>query len=85
MPYVSESLVVPQDGKIVALIYPNLAALDHDGIGKERLNPIMQQNIEQLNQQIPSYAKVSSFKINQEEFEKTPKHSIKRYIYSSGD
>lgn len=85
MPYVSESLVVPQDGKIVALIYPNLAALDRDGIGKERLNPIMQQNIEQLNQQIPSYAKVSSFKINQEEFEKTPKHSIKRYIYSSGD
>ncbi len=81
LPYVAESLIISQGGKLIALIHPDWEMLDKNGIQPTQLDELMQQNINQLNKEIPAYAKVTSFKLYEEEFEKTPKRSIKRYLY----
>ncbi|MBD5237383.1 MAG: long-chain fatty acid--CoA ligase [Bacteroidales bacterium] len=82
LPYVNESLIIEKDGQIVALIHPDFDAALKDGKDREKLEKVMQQNIELLNKDIPAYSKVKDFKIFDEEFEKTPKRSIKRFLYS---
>lgn len=82
LPYVAESLVVLRDEKLIALIHPDLELMDKEGVSLQEIRPIMQQNITLLNQDLPAYCKLSSFQIFQDEFEKTPKHSIKRFLYS---
>ena len=81
MPYVSESLAVDEDHKIVALIYPDFENARKQGMTDAEINDIMQQNINQLNNELPAYSRIARFRIFHEEFEKTPKHSIKRYLY----
>ncbi len=81
MPYVAESIVVDKDGKLVALIYPDFEALDREGITQEEIEAKMEENRVALNPLLPSYSQISSTKIYFEEFEKTPKRSIKRYLY----
>lgn len=81
MPYVAESLVVENDGKLIALIHPDYDAASLQGVSLSKLEPIMQDNIEKLNHELPGYSQIVSYKIYQEEFEKTPKRSIKRYLY----
>lgn len=81
MPYVAESLVVENDGKLIALIHPDYDAASLQGVSLSKLEPIMQDNIEKLNHKLPGYSQIASYKIYQEEFEKTPKRSIKRYLY----
>ncbi|MDR2389789.1 MAG: AMP-binding protein [Tannerellaceae bacterium] len=81
MPYISESLIIYQEGKLVALIHPDLDNIEHDKIEDREIERLMQENIEQLNKKLPLYSKVNSFKLYSEEFEKTPKRSIKRYLY----
>lgn len=81
LPYVAESLVVDQAGKLVALIFPDLDAAAKNGVGHEAISGKMEENIRQLNTQLPAYSRVSDFKLQSEEFEKTPKRSIKRYLY----
>ncbi len=81
MPYVAESIVVDKDGKLVALIYPDLDALDREGISHDEIEAKMEENRVALNPLLPSYSQISSTKIYFEEFEKTPKRSIKRYLY----
>lgn len=81
LPYVSESIVVERDGRLVALIYPDLEAAKHQNVSEADLNDIMKANISTLNQQLPAYSHVADFKLRDEEFEKTPKRSIKRYLY----
>ena len=81
MPYVAESLVVENDGKLIALIHPDYDAASLQGVSLSKLEPIMQDNIEKLNHELPGYSQIASYKIYQEEFEKTPKRSIKRYLY----
>lgn len=86
LPYVSESIIISQAGKIVALIYPDWEQVDKAGINHaSEIEEIMQKNIDQLNLEIPYYSKVSCFKLYQEEFEKTPKRSIKRYLYQPAE
>lgn len=85
MLYVAESLVISQGGKLVALIYPDWEQVDKAGIQHSEIEGLMQQNINQLNNEMPSYSKVSCFKLYQEEFEKTPKRSIKRYLYQPAE
>ncbi len=85
MLYVAESLVISQGGKIVALIYPDWEQVDKAGIHHTEIELLMQQNIDQLNAEMPAYSKVSHFKLYQEEFEKTPKRSIKRYLYQPAE
>ena len=81
MNYVSESIVISQEGKLVALIYPDFEQLDKEHIDHTAIDHLMQANIDELNKSFPYYCKVSSFRLYQEEFEKTPKHSIRRYLY----
>ncbi len=81
MPYVAESLVVENDGKLIALIHPDYDAASLQGVSSSKLEPIMQDNIEKLNHELPGYSQIASYKIYQEEFDKTPKRSIKRYLY----
>lgn len=82
LPYVAESLVVSRDGKLVALVYPDMDAVSHENIGEQQLEQIMADNLKTLNGAMPAYSQVSEIKILHEEFEKTPKRSIKRYLYS---
>ncbi len=81
MPYVAESVVIEQDGKIVALIYPDFENAEKQGISSDIIEQKMQENISILNPQLPAYSQISKVKIHYEEFEKTPKRSIKRYLY----
>ncbi len=81
MPYVLESLVIDDEGKMTALIVPDMEAVAKDGISSDELMAKMQENIDIVNGEMPNYSKISGFKLMPEEFEKTPKRSIKRYIY----
>jgi long-chain acyl-CoA synthetase len=85
MPYVAESLIIHQDSKLIALIYPDWEKADSDKLDHNNIEKLMEQNITDLNNKVPAYSKVNSFKLYQEEFEKTPKRSIKRYLYQAGD
>ena len=81
MPYVSESLIIEKEGKLIALIYPDFELLNSEKISDEKLPELMTANLKELNQQLPAYSQVSTFKLYNEEFEKTPKRSIKRFLY----
>ncbi len=81
MPYVSESLIVQQGDRLIALIYPDWELIDKEEINHPQVEQMMEQNISVLNHELPSYSQISKFKIHQEEFEKTPKRSLKRYMY----
>lgn len=85
MPYVAESLIISQGGKLVALICPDWQEADKEGIQHEEIEKYMQENIKQLNEAMPSYSQIACFKLYQEEFEKTPKRSIKRYLYQPAE
>jgi long-chain acyl-CoA synthetase len=81
MPYVAESIIIGNDGRLTALIYPDIENAGKQGIAEGELQKIMQENISALNKELPSYSQISGLKIFHEEFEKTPKRSIKRYLY----
>ena len=85
MAYVAESLIVSQNGKLVALIYPDWEQVDKQGIDHNKIEILMQENIKDLNELLPGYSKISGIKMYQEEFEKTPKRSIKRYLYQPAE
>ena len=79
MPMVSESLIVEREGRLVALIYP-----DKDEVvdfSPEELRDVMEQNRTELNQRLPHYSRIAEIVLQEEEFAKTPKKSIKRYLY----
>lgn len=82
MPYVGESLVIASDdNKLVALIYPDIENATREHLSESEINDIMSQNIKQLNTELPAYSQITKMRILNEEFEKTPKRSIKRYLY----
>ena len=81
LPYVTESIVVQRDNKLVGLVFPDYDEAKIAGLNDEGIRLVMNENLNELNQQIPAYAKVSAIEIQQNEFEKTPKKSIKRYLY----
>ena len=81
MPMVIESIVVQRGEKLVALVYPDYEEAKTIGINEMEIKNTMEQNRKSLNEVLPSYAKLSDVEIHKEEFEKTPKKSIKRYIY----
>ncbi len=85
MLYVAESLIISQGGKLVALIYPDWEQVDKAGIQHSEIEKLMQTNIDQVNEKMPNYSKITCFKLYQEEFEKTPKRSIKRYLYQPAE
>mgnify|MGYP000201167315 FL=1 len=81
MPYVSESIIVLQHEKLVALIYPDFDDAFAHGLQQADIQKVMEQNRIELNQQLPNYSQISKIKIHFEEFEKTAKKSIKRFMY----
>ena len=81
MTMVNESLVLQKEDKLVALVYPDFDEANSMGFTKEDLENIMEQNRLEINSIMPSYCKLSAILIHEEEFEKTPKKSIKRYLY----
>ncbi len=81
LPYVNEALVIDESGSLVALVHPDFDAALTQGIEREGLEEIMAQNLSALNDELPAYSKVKRIKIMEEEFEKTPKRSIKRFLY----
>ena len=82
MPMVSESVVVQREAKLVGLVYPDFDEAKAMGFTREDLNNIMEQNRQELNAILPAYSKLSAIQIHDEEFSKTPKKSIKRYLYT---
>lgn len=84
LPYVTESIVIQKDDKLVALIYPDFEEAAAQGIvSEEDITRVMEENRTTLNTLIPGYCQVSRIKIFHEEFEKTPKRSIKRFLYQN--
>ena len=78
---VNESVVVQRGDKLVALVYPDLEEAQSMGMNMEEINKLMLQNLQALNNTLPNYCKISTIEVKEEEFEKTPKKSIKRYLY----
>ena len=83
MPYVMESLVVENNGKLIALVCPDYEAVDAEGVDHDQLEVLMEENRKLLNSAVASYEGVTKIKLYPHEFEKTPKKSIKRYLYSA--
>ena len=80
MPMVSECIVVQRGDKLVALVYPDKDELV--SFTREELEGIMDQNRQELNKQLPVYCRIQAIELQEEEFAKTPKKSIKRYLYN---
>jgi long-chain acyl-CoA synthetase len=78
---VMESLILDRNHKLVALIYPDAEAMEKAGIARENLPEILKKYIDDLNREVPKYMQVIDFEIRETEFEKTPKRSIKRFLY----
>ena len=81
--YVSESIIADKNGKLIALICPDWAQIDAAGIDHDTIDALIKENLKLLNAELPSYSQISGHKLYQEEFEKTPKRSIKRYLYTA--
>jgi long-chain acyl-CoA synthetase len=81
MLYISESLVVDRDHKLIALVYPDYDAMDRDGITRDKLPAHMETVKKEINTLVAPYERISSIEIMVNEFEKTPKRSIKRFLY----
>lgn len=81
MPYVGESLVIEDGDKLVALVYPDQELRDRENLTQEQILEKLNEGLKVLNKELPNYCKISSIELAPEEFEKTPKRSIKRYLY----
>ena len=81
MAMVIESIVVQRDSKLVGLVFPDYEEAKKLNMSKEDLKEIMEQNRQELNNILPVYSKLTDIELHEEEFQKTPKKSIKRYLY----
>ncbi|NCC09444.1 MAG: long-chain fatty acid--CoA ligase [Bacteroidia bacterium] len=81
MPYVAESIIVQQNEKLVGLVYPDFDEAFANGLKNEDIERVMEENRVTLNASLPAFCQLSKMKIYPEEFEKTPKKSIKRFLY----
>ncbi len=80
--YIVESVVIPVDNKLIALVYPDFEMMKRDNISEEQLNEILDKTRKEVNERLPEFMAVSKFRIHPEEFAKTPKRSIKRFLYT---
>lgn len=81
MTFAMESVVVQRDGKLVGLVHPDFDEVQAMGLSRDDLQSLMEENRVQVNANLPVYCKIAAIEILDEEFEKTPKKSIKRYLY----
>ncbi|MGE5419483.1 MAG: AMP-binding protein [Chloroflexota bacterium] len=80
--YVVESVVVQENDKLVALVYPDFEMMKQNNISEEQLQEILDNYKKEVNERLPDFMNVSKFRIHKEEFAKTPKRSIKRFLYT---
>lgn len=83
LPFVMESVVIEKNGKLVGLVYPDYDSVDGTGISHQDLSAVMEQNRIELNKLLAPYEHVAQLQLYPTEFEKTPKKSIKRYLYGN--
>ena len=81
MTFAMESVVVQRDGKLVGLVHPDFDEVQAMGLSRDDLQSLMEENRVQVKANLPVYCKIAAIEIHDEEFEKTPKKSIKRYLY----
>ena len=81
MPFVNESLIILIDSKLVALVYPDSDEAFAQGLNRQQLEDAIEANRVELNKILPAYSQITSVKLYPEEFEKTAKKSIKRFLY----
>jgi len=81
LPYVVESLVIEEESALTALIYPDLRKASSDGYTIDSLKPYLDECIKKVNEELPNYSRIKKIEILPEDFERTPKRSIKRYLY----
>jgi long-chain acyl-CoA synthetase len=80
--YIIESVVISEDNKLIGLIFPDYEMMKRDNISEEQLITILDQTRKDVNERLPDFMSVSKFRIHPEEFVKTPKRSIKRFLYT---
>lgn len=80
-PYISESLIIEENNKLIALIYPDKDYMEAQGIAESEYPKIFNDEMRSINKRLPGYSKVVNFRLQDEEFAKTPKRSIKRFLY----
>ena len=81
MALVSECVIVQRAERLYALVHPDYDEAKSMGFSEDEIEGVMEQNRNALNQSLPAYCKISAIEIHHEEFAKTPKKSIKRYLY----
>lgn len=82
MDYISESLVIEEDDKLIALVFPDSEMMKRDDIREDQLPEILEKTRKEINERLPDYMAVNRFRLHSEEFAKTPKRSIKRFLYT---
>jgi len=82
--YVVESVVISVDNKLIALVFPDYEMMKRDNISEEQLVGILDKTKKEVNERLPEFMAISKFRIHPEEFAKTPKRSIKRFLYTKG-
>lgn len=82
MNYITESLVISEENKLIGLVFPDYEMMKRDNISEEQLIKILDDTRKGVNEKIPDFMAVSKFRIHPEEFAKTPKRSIKRFLYT---
>ncbi|MCX6260500.1 MAG: AMP-binding protein [Bacteroidia bacterium] len=82
MDYIAESVVISEDNKLIALIYPDYEAIKKDNVSEEQLLAILEETRKAVNERVPDFMAVNKFRLHNEEFAKTPKRSIKRFLYT---
>jgi long-chain acyl-CoA synthetase len=80
--YVVESVVISVDNKLIALVFPDYEMMKRDNLSEEQLNEFLDKTRREVNERLPEFMAVSKFRIHHEEFAKTPKRSIKRFLYT---
>jgi long-chain acyl-CoA synthetase len=80
--YIMESLVISEENKLIGLIYPDYEMMKRDNISEEQLISMLDQTRKEVNERLPDFMAVSKFRVHPEEFIKTPKRSIKRFLYT---
>ena len=83
MAFVSECIVIQRSDKLVELVYPDFDEASSVGFTQDDLQNIMEQNRQELNEQLPAYSRIAAIELRETEFQKTPKKSIKRYLYQN--
>ena len=81
MPYINESLIILKENKLIALVYPDSEEAFSQGLNQQQLEAAIENNRVELNKVLPAYSQITHVKLYPEEFEKTAKKSIKRFLY----